>query len=190
MLTPLTAEDRDLILPWRNAPEVRRAMYSQHEITNEEHRAWFTKMQADSTREWFLYQDEGGDPQGVVYFDPIRPDHRTAVWGFYTRPSAPAGTGTRMLAEALDWAFSKGQLRKIIGETLETNPASQWLHQKLGFREEGRLRQEIEVRGDSVDLVRWGIFHSEWRESRPAVVKRVAQLNQLSNSVATPPNPS
>jgi len=55
-LIPLiTPEQRDLILPWRNAPEVRRQMYTRHPISPEEHRAWFERMQADPTRRWYLY---------------------------------------------------------------------------------------------------------------------------------------
>ena len=43
-LKPLTESERDLILPWRNAPEVRRNMYHGHPISPEEHRAWFERM--------------------------------------------------------------------------------------------------------------------------------------------------
>ena len=38
-LKPFTDADLALIFPWRNAPAVRRAMYSHHEISLEEHRA-------------------------------------------------------------------------------------------------------------------------------------------------------
>ncbi|MFP4495817.1 MAG: hypothetical protein ACLFN3_07835 [Halochromatium sp.] len=45
-LKPLTDTDLELILPWRNAPAVRRAMYSHHEISLAEHRAWFAQSSA------------------------------------------------------------------------------------------------------------------------------------------------
>lgn len=37
-LALLTETDLDLILPWRNAPAVRQAMYIHHEISPDEHR--------------------------------------------------------------------------------------------------------------------------------------------------------
>ena len=46
-LTPLSEAELDMILPWRNAPAVRRAMLSHHEITPEEHRAWFQRLSGD-----------------------------------------------------------------------------------------------------------------------------------------------
>jgi len=52
-LTSLTAADLELILPWRNAPAVRRAMYSHHEISLPEHRAWFQRLQQDPSRRWY-----------------------------------------------------------------------------------------------------------------------------------------
>ncbi len=67
----LTADDLELILPWRNAPAVRRAMYSHHEISLPEHQAWFARVQEDPSREWYLYHDTDGEPQGVVYFTDI-----------------------------------------------------------------------------------------------------------------------
>jgi len=42
-------------------------MYSHHEISINEHRAWFRRMQQDPRRRWYLFQDETTTAQGVVY---------------------------------------------------------------------------------------------------------------------------
>ena len=43
-LSSLSKSDLDLILTWRNAPEVRRNMYTHHEISPDERRAWCERM--------------------------------------------------------------------------------------------------------------------------------------------------
>lgn len=62
-LHPLTDADLELILPWRNAPAVRRAMVSHHEISLDEHRAWFQHLQQEPSLRWYLYRDETGTAQ-------------------------------------------------------------------------------------------------------------------------------
>lgn len=63
-LRELTEDDLELILPWRNAPAVRRAMFHHHEISLEEHRAWFRRLQIDPSRRWYIFVDEQKVPQG------------------------------------------------------------------------------------------------------------------------------
>ncbi|MEA3641705.1 MAG: UDP-4-amino-4,6-dideoxy-N-acetyl-beta-L-altrosamine N-acetyltransferase [Lamprobacter sp.] len=117
-LHPLTEADLELILPWRNTPAVRRAMVSQHEISLDEHCTWFQRLRQDPSRRWYLYQDDSGTAQGVVYFTDLDPAQGTAFWGFYARPEAPAGTGLQILFAALDTAFGELALHKLSGEVL------------------------------------------------------------------------
>ncbi|MBF0256934.1 MAG: UDP-4-amino-4,6-dideoxy-N-acetyl-beta-L-altrosamine N-acetyltransferase, partial [Gammaproteobacteria bacterium] len=132
-LNPLEKSDLECILPWRNAPAVRRAMYSHHEISLDEHRAWFDRMRQDSSRRWYLYRDEIGAAQGVVYFTDIDTTQGTAFWGFYAAPEAPPGTGLRMELAALNFAFGELSLHKLSCEVLANNGAVANLHKKAGF---------------------------------------------------------
>ena len=180
-LIPLTTpEQRDLILPWRNAPEVRRQMYTRHPISPEEHRAWFERMQADPTRRWYLYRDAGGEPAGVVYFTDIEPEGGTAFWGFYARPEAPAGTGKRILYAALELAFNELGLHKLNGEVLATNTVSVHLHEQCGFTREGVFREQHFDGEQHVDIIRLGLLAREWPEHRERLGERIAQLNALA----------
>ena len=54
-LRPLTKPDLSLVRSWRNAPEVRRNMFSSHEISDSEHLAWFARMEKEPQSRWFLY---------------------------------------------------------------------------------------------------------------------------------------
>ena len=40
-LRPLMEQDLEMVLQWRNHPEINRYMYNQTAISWEEHRQWF-----------------------------------------------------------------------------------------------------------------------------------------------------
>jgi UDP-4-amino-4,6-dideoxy-N-acetyl-beta-L-altrosamine N-acetyltransferase len=177
MLRRLEESDLELILPWRNAPDVRQAMYTRHEISMEEHRAWFQRMQGEASAQWFLYFDKSGMPGGVVYFTDIDATQGNAFWGFYARPGAAPGTGMRMSLEAMDLAFGDLSLRKINGEVLASNQRSLNMHTKVGFTEEGRFREQYFNGEQRIDVVRLGMLASEWLDRREQLQARVAALD-------------
>ena len=179
-LKPLTEGDLELILPWRNAPPVRQAMYTHHEIRLEEHRAWFQRLQKDASRRWYLFHDRAGTPQGVVYFTDLDQEQATGFWGFYARPEARPGIGTRILYEALELAFGELGLRKVNGEALASNTASINLHKKVGFIQEGVFRSQHFDGERPIDVIRLGLLASEWAEHREALRRRVAQLDAMA----------
>lgn len=163
-LRKLTEKDLELILGWRNAPEVRKYMYSTQEISEAEHRAWFSVMDSDPQARWYLHQDENDKPDGVVYFTQYRPDNSSSFWGFYVAPNAPAGTGTKLGLDALNEAFNVLGLHKLNAEVLKTNQRSLRFHEKMGFKCEGRFRDYHFNGNDFVDVIRFGILESEWVE--------------------------
>jgi UDP-4-amino-4,6-dideoxy-N-acetyl-beta-L-altrosamine N-acetyltransferase len=177
-LKPLKETDLELILPWRNSETVRRNMYSHHEISMPEHRAWFSALAKDPSRQWYLFFDETDAANGVVYFTDINPRQGTACWGFYAKPGAQAGTGLRMGFEALDIAFSTLKLHKLNGEVLSTNSASINMFQRLGFREEGRFRDQHYDGVNRIDVIRLGITNPEWEVAREQLVTRISLLNE------------
>ena len=57
-LRRLTEDDVPMILPWRNDPDVRRFMYTQHEISPQEHADFFARALRDTTRAYYLGLDD------------------------------------------------------------------------------------------------------------------------------------
>ena len=175
MLRPLEESDLKLILPWRNAPTVRQAMFTQHEISWDEHRAWFHRMQADESKQCFLFLDHENAPSAVVSFVSIEQVQKLAFWGFYTDPYAKPGAGMRMSLDALDKAFSELGLRKLNAEVLASNRRSLELHKKIGFIEEGYFRDHFFDGESTVDVVRFGILHEEWALAKRNLQDRLSQ---------------
>lgn len=175
-LIPLTFDDLQIILPWRNASMVRRAMYNHHEISLDEHLAWYDQLKDDTTKQWYLFRDECGELQGVVYFTEINMDQHTASWGFYTRPEAPQGSGLRMLFDALKWGFDEMGLHKLSAEVLNTNLRSLDLHKSVGFIEEGRFREQHLDGYERVDVIRLGLLAREWPAHREKIKAELPSL--------------
>lgn len=182
-LRPLSGKDLALVRAWRNAPEVRRNMYSTHEIGEAEHHAWFASLRGNPKSRWFVYEDALGQPKGVIYFTQIKPSNGSAFWGFYVAPDALPGTGTRMGLDALDTVFSEMGLHKVNAEALAHNAGSIRFQKKLGFQEEGLLRDFHYDGANYVDVVRLGILATEWSVKRKEIIERVALMDSLNASV-------
>ena len=175
MLNPLKQSDLELIFHWRNALKVRQAMFTQHEISWDEHQAWFRRMQVDESKQWFLFLDHNNTPCAVVNFVSIEPVQKTAFWGFYTDPDARPGTGMRMSLEALNKAFFELGFRKLNAEVLASNLRSLDMHKKVGFIEEGRFRDHFFDGKENIDVVRFGMLEKEWSLTKRSLQDRINQ---------------
>lgn len=154
-------DDLERVLGWRNHPDIRRYMLTQHEISLEEHCIWFARASQDPSRR-LLIVEEGEVPLGYVQFTGVVSEG-IAHWGFYAAPKAVKGSGRKLGQVALDYGFQALRLHKICGEALAFNEASITFHTKLGFRQEGVLRNQCQIAGIYYDLICFGLLGHEWR---------------------------
>jgi len=173
-LRAIQTQELTLILSWRNAPNVRANMYTRHEITLEEHLAWWEKIRPREDQVYRIYEHQGR-PLGVVAFNGIDRIHRNSSWAFYSSPEAPRGTGGRMEFLALDYAFDVIGLHKLNCDVLAFNQPVIRLHEKFGFKLEGHFREQHMGENQFVDIYRLGILAREWQNTRQAMLARVIQ---------------
>ena len=155
-------EARDLtnVLEWRNDPDVRQHMLTQHEITLDEHQKWFERAAIDSSRRYMIVEEDT-IPLGFVQFSNAAAGG-ISDWGFYTVPGAAKGSGRKLGCTALNFAFGNLALHKVCGQALAFNQASIRFHRALGFKEEGRLRDQLHIGGAYHDLICFGLLAPEW----------------------------
>jgi UDP-4-amino-4,6-dideoxy-N-acetyl-beta-L-altrosamine N-acetyltransferase len=158
---PMTCEDLEQVLAWRNHNEVRRYMYTQHEISLAEHSAWFERVSKDLSRHLLVFEIDG-TPFGFINFDQVAPGG-IAEWGFYAAPDAPKGTGCQLGEAALGHAFTQLGLHKICGQALAYNERSIKFHLSLGFKQEGILREQHFDGQKYHDVVCFGLLAAEWQ---------------------------
>lgn len=163
-VTRLVPEYLELIRAWRNHIDIRRFMYTQHEITAEEHHRWFVAKDRDPFSHLLLFK-MNDEPYGFVNITQIR-QGPVADWGFYVAPEAPKGTGQLLGNAALGFAFGELNLHKICGEAVAFNTRSILFHRKMGFREEG-VRVDQHFDGELFHAVHYfGLLQSEWVDIR------------------------
>jgi len=166
MLRPATDSDLSAMRLWRNQEANRAVSLTQHEITAEEHAAWWSRASSDPTRR-VLIAEYAGRPLAVVTFFDITPS--SASWGFYLDHDGAAAEGTTLVAwtlvmrEAVDYAFASAPeglgLEVLTGEVLAENEPVRAMNRRFRFTEEtpqvrpvgGILREVIPIRLRSAD---------------------------------------
>lgn len=140
MLRPAGAADRDLIRAWRNHPTVRAVSVTSHEITPDEHAAWYESALLDQFMRILIYEYDGR-AAGVVTFSEISPDARSATWGFYLDNHGLDATGDIMSAsmacqrEAIGYAFDDLRLDRLDAEVRVENIVVRRMNRRFGFVE-------------------------------------------------------
>jgi UDP-4-amino-4,6-dideoxy-N-acetyl-beta-L-altrosamine N-acetyltransferase len=151
--------DLEQVLLWRNHPDVRRYMYTNHEIGFDEHRAWFAKTSNSPAASLLIYEHHG-EATGFVSITRGRCEE-VADWGFYLSPGSEKGAGRSLGKLALDYSFAELGLHKLCGQVLGFNERSISFHKSLGFVEEGRLREQHFDGTVYHDIVCFGLLSRE-----------------------------
>src|ERR1700722_1846247 len=165
---PLAYEDKETIRRWRNLPQARHYMFTDHVISPEEHADWFDSIfDNPSYRYWIIRCDD--EDVGLLNLYDIDASNRRCYWGFYIAGSNVRGKNVGMFAEyfVLQYVFQELQFGKLCCETLDFNLGVLRLHEAFGFVREGRLRQHIFTGDGMHDVICMGILKSEWEKRQP-----------------------
>lgn len=173
----IKSAELELMLSWRNAPQVRINMYTHHEISLPEHIAWWNKLCESQECQYLMYE-QNGKSLGIIYFTNIDIKNKTAEWGFYSSPVAPKGTGSKMEFLALEYAFEKLDLHKLNCEVLSFNSPVIKMHQKFGFSVEGIMREQHVFDESFCDVYLLGMLDYEWRKNRREMFQKLVRLNR------------
>ncbi|MGX1123215.1 UDP-4-amino-4,6-dideoxy-N-acetyl-beta-L-altrosamine N-acetyltransferase [Pseudomonas sp. HLS-6 TE3448] len=165
VIRAMTTGDLEMVLQWRNHPDVRRYMYTQHEISLDEHRRWFESSQCNAARHLLIFE-QLSVPLGFVSITEGTPG-RIADWGFYLAPEAPRGTGRSLGQAALEFAFVSLRLHKVCGQALGFNERSIRFHHALGFIQEGVLRDQHFDGENYQSVIHFGLLREEWQALQP-----------------------
>ncbi|WP_168203707.1 GNAT family N-acetyltransferase [Humibacter ginsenosidimutans] len=76
------------------------------------------------------------------------------------------GIGTDAIAQLVEFAFVRCNLRRVHLEVIESNAGAIRAYEKAGFVLEGRQREHAWVRGRYEDILRMGLLRSEWESAR------------------------
>ncbi len=155
----LSGKDIEMIRMWRNHPDVRIWMYSQHEIEEKEHISFIESLKKSYGNAYWLVKSES-DYLGVLYLNRINLRHKHAYMGLYANPfQKTSGAGKILGRLVIRLAFDILDLHTLKLEVMEDNERAIKLYTKLGFKEEGRLKEFINRNGRWIDVIVMGIIN-------------------------------
>ena len=129
----LNMEEKEMILKWRNHPDIRKWMYNQDEIKLEEHLNFIDSLKLRKDKLYFLVKKED-EFIGVIDFLDL--DKKEIFYGIYSNPNSKIMGVGRILNEiSIDFAFNSLKAHKLKLEVFEDNIQVRNLHKKYKFRE-------------------------------------------------------
>ncbi len=158
-IKPLSVNELDVVLSWRNSDSVRKFMFNTQKINKEEHIKWFERSKNDLSRHLLVFELES-KVKGFAQFSVTKGG--IAEWGFYVDPEAERGTGTLLAVNVLQYAFTKLNLHKVCARVILFNDRSLALHKKMNFIAEGHLRDDFFDGENYHDVICFGLLKSDW----------------------------
>jgi UDP-4-amino-4,6-dideoxy-N-acetyl-beta-L-altrosamine N-acetyltransferase len=162
-LKSLGAEDEEIVLNWRNNPEIARFMYTDHVISQDEHRSWLRNALTDEAqRHWIIHYDAA--PVGLVSVTNLDARHSSAQWAFYLASPNVRGKGVGSAVDylILEFVFEELGLHRLSCAVLAFNEQVIAMHESFGFRREGQLRGAIRKGEEWIDVILLSQLREEW----------------------------
>ncbi|WP_153722649.1 UDP-4-amino-4,6-dideoxy-N-acetyl-beta-L-altrosamine N-acetyltransferase [Sporosarcina cascadiensis] len=178
-LKNIREDDLQRILEWRNQRFIREVMFNDRKISCAQHIQWFNKMVNSETfiSKMFYFDNI---PYGVLNVNKIDYTHGTCEWGFYIgTESTPRGLGSVLGYVSLDFIFNILKLRKLSAEVLSINERSINFHEKMGFKQEGILREQLIRNGQIIDVHLFGYLASDWANNEPVIHNYIERSYEL-----------
>jgi len=161
----LSRDDLEKTYIWMNEPEIMATMGRHQFIEKEEQKKWFDAQVIDNSKFIFAICLQVDDTHigniSLSEIDYINRNGRYAIF-IEEKQYRDKGYGRFATEIILDYAFNYLNLHKIYLKTSATNESAIKMYEKMGFIEEGVLREHEYIAGEYVDK----IFFSYFKNSR------------------------
>lgn len=174
-LRPVEPGDVGAILALASDRSIADTMISiPHPLTARDVEGWTSSGDAAAIHPTSCYfaarRNSDNSLVGVISLRDIDHEHRLAELSFWIgRPFWGNSYATEAARAVVGHAFTRMELNRLQAFHMVRNEASGKVLRKLGFREEGRLRQRVVKWGVFEDVVAYGILRADMRaRSGPA----------------------
>lgn len=162
-LRTIERDDLDFETEHRNDPRIRRPLTLPTPLNREQAESRFEQHTAsdDGVGLWICVE-EHEKPVGKIVLFEIDETHGTSEIAYWLVPDV---WGNGYASEAVElivrYAFEERRLRKVTGHALLENEGSQGVLERVGFQQEGRLRDEKYVNGEHRDVICYGLLPTD-----------------------------
>jgi RimJ/RimL family protein N-acetyltransferase len=169
ILRPLAESDVDHIMTWVNDPDVvgNLAAFAGQPLTRDDELAWIRRTLASSADVVFsILASDGERYLGQIGIHQIHARSKVGRLGVViaARGDMGKGHGSAAIRAAVDHAFGPLGLHKLWVMMFAHNTRTRGIVKRLGFVEEGVLREEYFHDGGWHDMVRLSLLQREWRQ--------------------------
>jgi RimJ/RimL family protein N-acetyltransferase len=160
-LRPIEPDDSAFLRRVINDPQVRHSLAAVDPINEPQEQEWIESIgESDDTH---LLVCVDGDAVGSVTLREPNEVWGVAEIGYMVDPDAwNNGYATDAVEGISQHAFEERRLNKVYAKVYARNDGSRRVLEKVGFTEEGLLRQEGFVDGEHVDVCRYGLLAEEF----------------------------
>ena len=129
----LNSSDRNYVLSMRNDDKVKKWMYTQHDISLQEHDAFLSSLIGDKKRLYLLVKFES-EIIGSINFSEVSLNNSVSL-GIFTNPFVRIkGAGRILESTATEYAYSIWGVEKIKLEVFSDNLRAISFYEKCGFK--------------------------------------------------------
>ena len=167
-LRPLSLNDVKNFCEWLDDGEVTTFL-TVHEMPKpsiKEEREWITKAKSSKTGVHLAIDAVDGQHIGSISLLNINQYHKNAEFGIMIghKKYWGRGYGTEAIKLMIDYGFKKLKLHKISLNFIAYNARGQKAYQKVGFKNEGKLRENIYRNGHWHDSILMSILQKEYNK--------------------------
>lgn len=155
ILRPMTLEDTEDIVRWRNSESVKKFFIYQDEFTRDSHENWIkTKVETGDVVQFMIVEEGSQKAVGSVYLRDIDRENRKAEYGIFIGEDEARGKGYGALAtrKMLEYAFGEMGLHRVYLRAFADNIRAISTYKKEGFKVEGILTDDVFVNGQFRDI--------------------------------------
>ena len=164
-LRTIEEEDIEWMRENINDPDIRRYTTMRYPINYEQEKEWFEKRVSGEGGPVHLLITEDGDRKGVISLMKINKEGGNAEIGLWISSEEQGkGYGTRASKVMIEYGFRELRLHRVYARVYEHNTSSKKIWKKLGFKEEGVLREGDFIDGEYEDIFMYGLLRDEWEE--------------------------
>jgi UDP-4-amino-4,6-dideoxy-N-acetyl-beta-L-altrosamine N-acetyltransferase len=157
----LSNDEIEFVRKCRNHDEVRKWMYSDRIIPLYDHINFINNLKEDYKNYYWLVKMEEEDI-GVFSFNRINFQNKNAYLGIYTNPFLiQKGSGKLLIYYIKKLAFDYAKFHTLKIEVMDINEKATNFYRRVGFTEEGRLKEFVLRNEKWHDMIIMGITISE-----------------------------
>jgi UDP-4-amino-4,6-dideoxy-N-acetyl-beta-L-altrosamine N-acetyltransferase len=175
----LQTDHLELVWQWRNSLRIRQNMHNVEPVKWQEHCAWFSNLQGDSSRQFYVFM-QNQRPIGVLNFSNMNTP--TPEWGCYLgETNVWPGSGIILEAAALDFASSQSQFSHLLAQVLSFNASANKMHKVFEYEQ---VSTEIGGERDGLifEILHYSYELKQWAKNRDKILSKLPKNIALAAS--------